>query len=94
MSCVSFLNRRSVVSLFLVAALLLGCFYETAESQCTSKCKAIFLVGFRLGTADHKAFMRVNERDVGIVTWGDIALAEQAKPLRRVPTQKLSHVIV
>ena len=38
--------------------------------------------------------MRVDESDVGIVTRSDIALVEQAKPLRRLPAQKLSHVVV
>src|SRR5215813_9702265 len=54
----------------------------------------IALFGFGLAGMDQEAFMRVHERDVGIETRSDIALAEQTKPLRRPEAQKLSHVVV
>jgi hypothetical protein len=34
---------------------------------------------------DHEGVMRVDESNIGIVTRGDVALAGQTKPLRRVP---------
>jgi len=46
----------------------------------------IALFGFGLGGVHREAFMRVDERDVGIVTRGDIPLAEQPKSLRWLPT--------
>src|SRR5262249_56525503 len=54
----------------------------------------IALFGFGLGGVDHEALMRVHERDVGIETWSDIALGEQAKPLRRLEAQNLSQMVV
>src|SRR6478672_11156906 len=56
--------------------------------------RRIALHGFGVGGANDEALMRVDERDVGIVTGGDIALAEQAEPLRRLEAQKLGHVLV
>src|SRR5262249_1174819 len=43
---------------------------------------------------DHEGVTRVDESNVGIVTRGDIALAGQTKPLRRVPAYSLSHLVV
>ena len=46
----------------------------------------VALFGFGLGGVHREAFMRVDEGDVGIVTQSDIALAEQTKALRWLPT--------
>src|SRR5262252_2177320 len=46
----------------------------------------IALFGFGLGGVHREAFMRVDEDDVGIVARSNIALAEQTKSLRWLPT--------
>src|ERR1700733_3366139 len=56
--------------------------------------RRIALMGFGFGSMNHKFGMWIDENDVGIVAGSDIAFAEQAKPLRRVPAQKLRHMIV
>src|SRR5215813_9822243 len=54
----------------------------------------IALFGFGLSRLDQEAFMWVHESDVGIETRSDVALAEQAKALRRLEAQKLGHMVV
>ena len=54
----------------------------------------IALMGFGFRGANHKFGMRIDENDVGVVAGRDVAFAEQAEPLRRVPAQKLGHVVV
>src|SRR5262245_22600003 len=56
--------------------------------------RGVALHGFRLGGADHEAFVRVDQRNVGVVAGRDIALAQQPEALCRLPAQELGHVVV
>src|SRR5262249_47976759 len=56
--------------------------------------RRIALLRFRLLRAHHEAFVRIDQRDVGVETRRDVALVAQAKTLRRVPAEQLGHVVV
>src|SRR5215831_18682723 len=49
--------------------------------------RRISLLGFRLRSPNHKAFMWVDESDVGVETGSDIPLAEKAEALGRLEAQ-------
>src|SRR5262245_51144834 len=51
----------------------------------------VALLGGRVGSAAHEAFVRIDEREVGIVAGSDVALPVQAEPPGRIPAQKLRH---
>src|SRR5262245_36071234 len=56
--------------------------------------RRIALLGFGLGGADHKAFVRVDQRDVGVESRRDVALVGEPEALRWNPAQKLGHAVV
>src|SRR5262249_8973498 len=69
-----------------------GALHPTGEMEALEG--RVTLLGFRLVGAYHESLMRVDQRNVGVKARSNIALVAQAEPLRRVPAQKLGHVVV
>src|SRR5471032_2746237 len=56
--------------------------------------RRVTLYRFRFGGTHHETFVRIDDRNIRVVTWRDVSLAWQPETLRRLPAQKLGHVVV